>query len=485
MILPFYGFVKGANTNISPLIHPQDQPAVLNGCTTSWKLGAITKDTGYVVVGSALQANKSITGMFNFIQQPGTEKMLATIDDATSDDTQLFYSTGGAWTEIATAETAWANFAGINVEMESFIGYCFFVGYGETDGFLPVLSLTGTTTSTSVNVTSMPQAKFIRRYRDRLYIANCKDSGTTYPYRVYFSSVPTAGAITWDTTNNFFDVDFSDQITGIAEAWDRFLIFTQYRTYSYDQTSKKKVWDYGCSNHRTIKQSGSYLVWANYDGVWVSTGGQPQNISGEVQDFIRAGDPTTYFAEIIDEEYHLYVGNVTVNGLTYSNCVLTFNIPLSSWRWREYGHTPTIMARYNSSGTQRLWLGDTTGKVYNKGKYTDAVLLSDDNGLEISSTFELPPINLQTLDKLKRINEIITFAERSGNLKLFCRVIDTNQRKLTKFMPITGLTEFINHTHPNLQDGVILQICASDNSKLPYWSFYGFALDIEPKSRIN
>ncbi|MBU2045131.1 MAG: hypothetical protein KJ712_00195, partial [Bacteroidetes bacterium] len=195
----------------APVINiPQNALYIQDNCITSYKMGAILKRPGYENLGSALQANKSISGLHNFRQSLTVQKALATCDDATSDDTQLFYSTGGAWTEITDAETAWANKAGMNVEFIDFIGYCIMVGWGSTDGFLPPASLTGTTFSTSTQVTSMPSAKYITRYRDKVFIGNCDISGTAYPYRVYYSSVPSAGAISWTTATDFFDVDYSD-----------------------------------------------------------------------------------------------------------------------------------------------------------------------------------------------------------------------------------------------------------------------------------
>ena len=149
--IDYFNFLGGLNTGVSPLLMGQSEAGksmltVLDGCNISYKLGAIIKDTGYVRVGAAaLEANKSILGLHNFRQNGSTQKMLATVDDATSDDTQLFFSTGGNWTEVGAAETAWANFATMNVEMETFIEYCFFVGHGTTDGFLPVGSFTVTT----------------------------------------------------------------------------------------------------------------------------------------------------------------------------------------------------------------------------------------------------------------------------------------------------------------------------------------------------
>ena len=330
----------------------------------------------------------------------------------------------------------------------------------------------------------MPKAKYIRRYRDRLYVANCQIGATNYPYRVYFSSVPSAGAITWTQATDLFDVDYSDEITGLAENWDRLVVFTEYKAYFYDQAQRKKVWDYGCSSHRTIKNSGPYMIWANYDGVWLSTGGQPQNIAGEIMSFIKAGSPRTWFAEIIDEEYWLFLGSVTVDGVSYANCCKIYNIPLNAWRTREFGDPIKTFARYNSSGKQYLWAGDNDGKVYQKGKYSDASLISSDNTAAIPSNFELAPIHLQSIDKLKALKAIIAYADRSQGLNLQARVIDRNARVLLPYLPLGQLKSFVNSFDVNIPEGVFIQIAGSESSTLPYWSFYGFALDVELASRV-
>lgn len=473
------GITKGSNTNVSPLLHPTDQPYLMNGCKNSWKIGQITKDTGYSKVSDTIQSNKSILGLYNFIQEPGTEKMLATVDDATSDDTQLFYKTSaGAWTEIGAAETAWANFAGMNVEMESFIGYCFFVGYGATDGFLPVGSLTGTTFSTSQNVTNMPKAKFVKRYNGQLWIANCQIGSTNYPYRLYKSSFPTAGAITWTVATDFVDVDYSQEITGLETAWGKIVVFTEYQTYLYDSSQFQSAWAYGCSAHRTIKKHGPYLFFANFDGVWVSTGGQPQNISGEIEDFFKAGNPRNMFSEIIDEEYHLYLGNITVKGVSYANLEAVFNIGKSIWYVRELYNTMTSYARYNNSGKMYLYMGTSTGEVMNKGKYTDSTVLASDNGHDISASFELAPFHLENISRFKKLNSIIAYADRAMGVKLKCRVVDKAQRVLTPYVPIGELTQFINSFDIDLESGVIIQLCGNESGQLPYFSFLGYALDV-------
>jgi len=470
---------------------PEGSATVLNGCDPTWKLGALVKDLGYSRVSTQIESGKPIRGLYNFRQNAATQKMLATVDDSTSDDTQLFYKTAaGAWTEIGGAETAWANKATMDVEMEAFIEYCFFVGYSDTDGFLPPASLTGTTFSTATNVTSMPGAKYIRRYRDRLYIANCDIAATAYPYRVYFSSVPTAGAITWTVASDFIDVDYSEHVTGLGENWDKLVIFTEYSAYMYNQQEFKKVWDVGCTNNRTIKNQGAYMIWCNRDGVWLSTGGgYPQNISGNVIDFFRNGTPVDFFATLVDEEYIIYVGTVTVNGVTYSNTELIFDIPTQTWRWRENTDNMTILASYNDSGKLRRYMGDDDGNVWDKSKYTDNSLVYTDTtvsgtGVPIAVNFELAPIWAGDANVVKQIKEITAYAERAGGLKLKYRVVDRNSRALTDYMPLGELTKYVNNFDVNVKGGALIQIAGSEYGSNPYWSFFGYALDAEPQSNI-
>jgi hypothetical protein len=341
----FLNFLEGLDTSLSPLLIPNTCLAIQVNCLTTYKLGAILKRVGYQRVGNApLENGKPITGLHNFRQSAFIQKMLATVNNANDSALQLFYSTGGNWTEIPAAETAWAGYEDCQVEMEDFLGYCFFVGYDSYNNvFLPNRTLTGTTFGTA-NTANMPQAKYIIRYRDRLYLGNCYYNGSFQPFRVYYSDVPTGETINWNPDENFFDVDFSEEITGLGENWDRLIIFTEYSAYMYNQDEKKKVWDIGCASHRTIKSFGPYLVWADMNNVWLSTGGHPQAIGGRVIDFIRYSDMRKAFAEIVDEEYHLYIGEAIVNGVVYSNCVLIYNFPTQTWRVHTYAHPMSIFA---------------------------------------------------------------------------------------------------------------------------------------------
>lgn len=492
-LVPLFNFTRGANYSISPFVISADQLTRLEGCLISYKLGAILKDLGYSRVSAQMEATESITGLFDFQQSVSTQRVMATMNDATDDDTQLFAKTpAGAWGEIGAAETAWAGFANINVEMEQFIGYCFFVGWGATDGFLPVGSVTGTTFSTATNVTSMAQGKYIKRYRDRLYVANTRSGAVDYPYRVYFSSVPSAGAITWTPASDFVDIDFGLDITGIESNWDRLIIFTRYNTWLYDQSSRKKVWDFGCSNHRTIKSFGQYTIWCTGHDVALSTGGQPKLIGGEVIDFIRNGNPLNFFSAIVDNECWMYVGNVTVNGISYTNTCVVYNFATDSWRIRELATNMTIFARYYDTtlGDERLYMGDTAGQVWDKSKYTDATIAYGDaqttlgtGGTAIHSVFELTlPLGGNTLEK--SAENLFAYAERAGGLKLKARALDRNVRVLKPFESIGELVQYVNGFQVDVDRGAILQIEGVEHSALPYWSFFGCEIDIVKHSNV-
>lgn len=479
----------GANPAISHFLRPDDTPEILNGVNITQKLGAILKDTGYTQVGDTVQAGKSITGLYDFKQNPSTQKLLATCNNSGDTALQLKYNNAGTWTNITVGAT-YDTFEDAKAEFESFIGHCFIVGYDSTDNvFLPVASLTGTTFSTSANVTNMAQGKFIVRYRDRLFVLHAFSGGTLHPYRVYKSDIPTAGTLSWKT-NSFFDVDYSLEITGAAAIWDKLVIFTEKSFYIYISEPEQlgKAFEVGCSSHRTIRQHNEYLIWANGDGVWMSTGGKPANIAGPVIDFIRnASSPRLFFATLVDEEYRLHVGDVTVDGVSYNNVELRFHIPSSTWTWREYlQDTPTIFAEFNDSGKFRQYMGLADGEVMNKGKYSDNSVPSSDDGAAINANFELAPIHFNEFSIKKGIALFTAFADRAQGLSLKYRVLDRNLKILTPYFPLGKITQFINNYDiSRAEDGVMLQVAGSEYSTNPYFSFYGFELDIQKTSDLD
>lgn len=476
-------FLQPPTTELSHFLTGDNQLVICNGVNPSYKRGVLIKDLGYQKVGSTLESGKSVTGLFNFRQSSTVQKMLATINNSGDTATQLLYSTGGAWTTIPAAASAWSAYEDALVEMETFIGYCFFVGYDANDNvFLPVGSLTGTTFSTSTNVTSMPNAKYIKRYRDRLYIANCNNSGAQ-PFRVYFSSVPVAGAITWTPATDFFDVDYSEQITGLGSNWDRLLIFTEFSSYMYNQDQLMQTWDVGCGQHRTIKNIGRYMFWANKDNVWASTGGDPVPVANDVLELIRRANVSNFRADVIDGEYVLYIGATAANGLSYSNCMLTYNVDSGMWRWRELFDTVTALGRYTTGGDDYLYMGFSDGDVQVKSKYTDASPLPTDDGNPISSHWRTKAYDFGDPSIQKEVSKIISYSEYSQNLHLAFRLFDKNQEALQEFKPLGDLKKTVTEFNQKLS-GYFIQFEGREFSRNQAWRFYGLTALVAPDTKL-
>ena len=472
-------FLTPPSTELGMFVQSDNQLEIANGVNLSYKLGAIIKDLGYSKVGTTLEAGKSITGLFHFRQSSSIDKILATVNNSAGTNLTLQYNNAGTWTDIVLTN-AWDTFEDAEVDMESYIGYCFFVGYDSTDKvFLPVGSLTGTTFSVATNVTSMPQAKYIKRYRDRLYIANCYSSATAHPYRVYYSSIPAGGAITWTPASDFIDVDFAEAITGIEANWDRLMIFTEFSAYSYDQTSKKKVWEVGCGNYKTLKNYSTYMIWANKDNVWTSTGGQPSPIGDNILELIRQASPSNWKAEVIDDEYYLYLGATEANGISYSNCCAIYSFRTGMWRWREYYDNFTTFAKYTSGGDDYLYMGANDGMVMTQSKWTDATPIFQDDGNPILAHFRTNKMAFGDPDVQKNIESVTAYCKYAQGMSLRYRVVNKNDENLMPFQEIGTLETYINDFDGIGLQGNFIQFEGKEYGDNKPFEFYGLTINYD------
>jgi len=487
MLKHYIQFLSGQQSTVSPFLIGDGDLYVQDNVNTSYKLGTILKRLGYKQVGGALDA-KPITGLHNFRQSKTVQKILATCNNVAGTNLTLQWNNSGTWTDI-TLGGAWDTFEDCKVEMEDFIGYCFMVGYDSTDKvWLPFSSFTGDDTfSTSTNVDADLKAKYIKRYRDRLYVANLYDGGAI-SYRVAISDLPSGSTVGWteyQADTGWIDLDYSEPITGLGSNWDKLYIFTEYSAYYYDQVQKKKAWDVGCIEHRTIKNLGPYMIWVNRDGVWQSSSGRPMNIAGRILDFVKAAVVlgNTMFAEVVDDEYHLYLGDVTVNSLSYTNCSVIYNIATQSWRTAEYHDNFTIFAKYNNSGDDRLYMGCNDGEVMELTKYYDSTPSYADDGNNITAYFKTKQYDLEDPTISKTIQKVIAYADRAQGLNLKAEIIDTNTSATNKVVPLGQLKKYINKFTPNVK-GNFLQIIGTESGQLPYFSLFGFSIKFEPNEKL-
>ena len=458
---------------------PLSQLIVCNGVNPSLKIGSLVKDLGYLKIGDTLESGKSITGLHDFRQTAAIQKILATVNNSGGTALVLEYLNSTTWTTINTS-TTYTGFEDAKTSFENFIEYCFIVGYDDTDSvFLPVGSLTGTTFSTSTNVTGMPQGKYITRYRDRLYIANCYNSAAQ-PYRVYHSDVPESGALTWDNTTNFFDVDYGEKLTGMTSNWDRLILFTEFSTYIYNQTSLKQLFDIGCGNNSSIQNIGTYTIFANKDNIYLSDSAKaPIAIGNNVKQLIQNASQDDFRSSVVDNEYNLYVGDTKANGISYTNCLITYNIQTQSARWRMLYDDIKSLAKITLLSDDFLFLGTVSGEIMRKSKTTDATKSYSDNGNPIVAHFMTKATGFGVPNIEKSIRHITAYSSLPNGLKLRARIINGSQEEIMPFTDIGELKHVVEELDGNGLSGNFIQFEGKEYSENQPFQFDGMSIIVD------
>jgi len=369
-ILSQYDFSGGQNSKTSSLFITNNECELVQNYHLD-NLGSLTKRNG---ISTALLAipqivnNKSILGMYFFKDiQSTNSNVLVAIDDSTSTNSDIFDIETNTWVISKADDTA-----GALPVFCSFINYVF-----RTNGSDAMGSSTNPPTAWgTTNCLATLKPKYCCVWEDRVYALN-DNSTTKYPSRIYWSSLPSGAplAITFTSASDYADInpDDNDEITWGEPFGDVMLIFKNKAVYrwTFGQVEPDRLIDVGTPQGRTVKQTQGIVFFANKYGVYAYTGyGQPILISKKVQDFIDAipaANLTNMRAEIDHDHYYLYVGDLTVKGITYSNVMLVYTISTKSWHINTYPFEIKAMARFESAT-----LGATT--------INDAIYIGDDDG---------------------------------------------------------------------------------------------------------
>lgn len=352
------------------------------------KIGARTSRLGYTQVGNTLETGKPVLGLFGFYQKNGTDYLLATIDNSASTQSVLAYNNAGTWTDITGATTLPAGAAS---EFATFIDYCFIVG-GRT---MTTGSLTGTTYSTATNVTSAPLAKYVKVYKDRLYLLNCSVGGTAFPSRIYRSSIPSGAplAITWDTTNQFESIneDDGEELTGGEVFGENLILFKETTMHAYNNVQPRtwQVDSVGCAAHRTIQVIGGVMFFlaktSSGYSIRAYAGGSTRPISGKIDTIVNSITDVAAAAAFSAQDhdhYFLYLGDLAIDGVTYTNCEVVYKISTNEVWVNSFLDDFTVYAPFRNSGIRRIHAGAADGEVHQRAKEGDTTYTDDGSSIE-------------------------------------------------------------------------------------------------------
>lgn len=325
------------------------------------RIGSATLRPGTTQLGDALSGN--ILGLYEFRDSgSGSNNQITMVNG-----TDFYYLSGSTWTSRRSGLTASAK-----ARFTTFLDFLWMV-----NGVDATAIWNGAGASafvTNGNASGAPVGSFIENFRSRVWIAG----NSTYPDRLYFSSLPSAVAtpvVTWDTdvsTGDWIDISPSDgeNITALKRAKNQLLVFKQnhiYRVASITETEPDPAIFVGTySQESVVKAKDGGIYFHHPSGFYRYEGGQAKEISKPIQDIVDAISAANY-TKIAgwEDGDHLYwsVGNVTIRGVTYNNLVVRHTISSEAWTHYSYPYQFLNSAKYNDGTTLFVLAGNTNGEV--------------------------------------------------------------------------------------------------------------------------
>lgn len=323
-------------------------------------LGRATLRPGTTQVGTTLSS--SILGLYNFRDSgSGTNNQLIAVSG-----TVVYYLASNTWTVKRTVT------GGLKTRFSTFVDFVFMVN--GTDATAVWDGSPGSLFITTGNALSAPTGKFIENYRARMWIAG----NTTYPDRVFYSSVPssvTTPVITWDTsvtTGQWIDISPSDgeNITALHRTKNALLVFKNnhiYRIFSILQTDPDSQFNVGTYSQESVVETKNGVYFHHPTGFY-RYNGDVQEISRPIIDIVNNISLANYsnvcgYLEPDGDHICWAVGNVTYNGVTYSNMEVRYTISTQVWTHYQKPSQYLVSSPYNDGTTLYTVVGDSAGNV--------------------------------------------------------------------------------------------------------------------------
>lgn len=385
----------GMNAKASPLIIKDSEAELIinyNLDTT----GALTKRNGYDVFATQPVAAKRVHGLTQYTNTSSSAETTQVMVVNNSGDTNavIYYNSSGTWATSKTDDTAVASFTNFNRAR-----FITFLDYLHRINGVQVVATSNNVNGSSWGTTNAPTVitpSFGAVFQDRVYVAR---NGVAAASRVFFSSLPASGTVTWNTAADFFDVnpDDGDEITGLENNGNRLLLFKRRSMYrwTFGLTEPDRLFSAGTHSQECVKTNLDLGItfFANEYGAYAYTGGRPKLISRKIQkwfDAIPAADLDDMCAEVDQDHYYLYLSDsMTVDGTAYANIMAVYTISLDAWVIYSL-HTPVrVMNKLIQSASEDIYFGSSNGRTYqwNSGLADDSGGANGDTAVDIHSQF--------------------------------------------------------------------------------------------------
>ena len=438
--LGLYGLIR--ESSVSSSLIPDG--AVVESINVNFdSIGAVTNRPGLTALGSTIQTGYPIWGLAN--TQNGS--MMACISQGGSMRVYAFPS-GGAWTSSLADGSA-----NTKVRFLEAGGRTIALNFGKAlsqYSSMQFLSTSDTwvTTGNPINpqaltdqVAGSPQPVYGEVFKSRIYVMANNSS------RLYYSNViNSSGNFAWTPSTDWVDINPNDgeNSTGMKRYSLELLVFKpnyiyRFRTSSVDPDPLIKI---GTRSNESIIEGKKGLYFHHDSGFYKYTGGYPQEISRPISDIVDV----IPFAEYDDisswkDSDHIYwsVGDLTVDGITWSNVVARYTESSDIWTIYSYANEIKAASDYNSTSALSRVVGLDNGVVatVNSG--------NTDLGEPIKYRAITKWMEWENIENKKLIKRMITICDKAQGAILMYQFDDSIEWK-----NIGQLTKFINEFTPNI-----------------------------------
>jgi len=246
----------------------------------------------------------------------------------------------------------------------------------------PIKTFDGASFGTTQVPSGFPKGDYIQAgFEGRVWVAQ-KNTGVVYYTDIVQFTPPSTYSLTFDAATNFiknFSPQDGEQITALFTVPRALLVFKQnhiYRVYGATSADSYPAYNVGTFSQESIVQTKDGIYFHHSSGFYKFTyDGQPTEISRRVIDFVR-GIALANYSKICGvwdgyDAIEWSVGPVTVEGVTYTNCVMRYTISTQVWTIYDYTGTSstaisnklTAMLRFDNGIAIQSYAGNADGNL--------------------------------------------------------------------------------------------------------------------------
>lgn len=398
-------------------------------------LGRATIRTGTALVGEQITDGKSVLGLHQFILSSGTKYTITTVNDATYSKT--FRLETGTWTDTG---------ADGQMTVSAKVRY---LTYLDTvmmlDGTLAKSSIDGTTwvtTAGNLDIGNCPKGKFVTEWHDRVFVAGV----VNYLDRLYYSSVTTAGSVSWTVGNGYIDIEpYHGQgaITGLTKVPGYVLIFKErsLKRWNGSSTFPDDLSNIGSPSQESIvfgKTTAFYFSnsFKESIGFYETNGETTRKISRPIQDIVDAISSSNYtsVAGFSDGEIIMWsIGDIIYDVKSYSNVVVLYHIDTKTWAVLGFPTKFTVFTPYIDGTTLKIIAGNDDGEII---EVLSGVNDNITGKLDTSIIYAIQyhPMDFGMRGNMKELSSLVPYTKNGEDTQVLCRIDEKNDFKEVGFV---------------------------------------------------